>query len=134
MRVGPRTWDGATFSCPIRQHTRTSGAISRLISVVRCASWKLAVCAAIACRRALGTAAMRKVVRGLGRLRRCVRHAAHARYRRATERTSGACFSPLARGRHVRRGVIGVRRNMMRVGSHMGRGCDCDARCGFMVP
>ena len=49
-------------------------------------------------------------------------------------RTSGACFSPLARGRHVRRGVIGVRRNMMRVDSHMGRGDDCDERRGFMAP
>jgi len=50
----------------------------------------------------------------------------------ATERTSDACFSPLARGRHVRRGVIGVRRNMMRVDSHMGRGDDCNER-GFVA-
>jgi len=60
---------------------------------------------------------MRKVVRGLGRSRRCVRHAAHARYRRLRlSARVGDCLSPLARGRHVRRGVIGVRQNVMRVG------------------
>jgi len=48
-------------------------------------------------------------------------------------RTSGACFSPPARRLPVRRAGIGVWRNVMRVDSHMGRGDDCDARCGFVA-
>jgi len=46
----------------------------------------------------------------------------------------GACFHRSPAPRHVRRAVIGVRRNVMRVDSHTGRGCDCDERSGFMGP
>jgi len=47
----------------------------------------------------------------------------------------GGCFSPLAGGRHVRRAVIGVRRNVMRVGlAHGTQGDDYGERCGLMAP
>ena len=50
-------------------------------------------------------------------------------------RTSGACFSPPARERHVRRAVICARRNVMRVGlAHGRRRCDRGERCELVAP
>jgi len=96
MRVGPRTWGGAatvpSAAGSWRRRRRASAfanictptrahdcATSALISVARCASLAWAVGAALACRRAPGTAAMGKIVRGPGRARRYAPRATHAR-------------------------------------------------------
>ena len=45
-------------------------------------------------------------------------------------RTGGRLSFAARRARHVRRAVIDVRRNVMRVGrAHGRRGCGCDERC-----